>query len=76
MSFQLILIDDTERDWRIDDHTKEVGRQGIAEARAALRGTRRVVADDELAAPVELADRAAAPRRRAPIERPASRTAA
>ena len=36
MSLQLILIDDTEREWRIDDHTKEVGLRGIAEARAAL----------------------------------------
>jgi hypothetical protein len=33
---QLTLID-TPRSWRIDEHTREVGREGIARARAALR---------------------------------------
>jgi hypothetical protein len=33
---QLTLID-TPTAWRLDDHTREVGRDGIARARAALR---------------------------------------
>jgi hypothetical protein len=33
---QLTLID-TPRSWRLDEHTREVGREGIARARAALR---------------------------------------
>ncbi|HKE75799.1 MAG TPA: hypothetical protein VKB57_19435 [Acidimicrobiales bacterium] len=32
---QLSLID-TPSPWRLDDHTREVGRAGIARARAAL----------------------------------------
>lgn len=42
MAFQLKLIDPTETDWRLDDHTREVGRRGLARARAALRRTRPV----------------------------------
>ncbi len=37
---QLALITDdasTPRSWRLDDHTRQVGREGIAAARAALR---------------------------------------
>ena len=41
---QLALITDDElaarREWRLDDHTREIGRQGIAAARAALRSAR------------------------------------
>jgi len=38
MTAQLILLDDQKKaDWRIDDRTKEIGRKGIADARAALR---------------------------------------
>jgi hypothetical protein len=41
---QLALITPDElaarRDWRLDDHTREVGRQGIAAAREALRAAR------------------------------------
>ena len=29
---------DEDRDWRLDAHTREVGRRGIAAARANLRG--------------------------------------
>lgn len=32
---QLRLINTTNR-WQIDEHTREVGRRGLAEARAAL----------------------------------------
>jgi len=28
---------DVDRDWRLDEHTRQVGRQGIAAARAHLR---------------------------------------
>jgi hypothetical protein len=34
---QLVLIDETERQWRLDDHTREVGRRGIAAARDVLK---------------------------------------
>jgi hypothetical protein len=37
MARQLALISPTEIDWRLDERTKELGRRGIAEARAALR---------------------------------------
>ena len=36
MTDQLVLIEATDVDWRLDEHTKEVGRRGIAEARKAL----------------------------------------
>jgi hypothetical protein len=36
MARQLKLIDPKTVDWRLDEHTKEVGRQGIAAARRAL----------------------------------------
>jgi hypothetical protein len=38
---QLALITDDEsaasRTWRLDEHTREIGRQGVAAAREALR---------------------------------------
>jgi hypothetical protein len=36
---QLALID-TPRSWRMDRHTREVGRAGVARAREALRAGR------------------------------------
>ncbi len=33
---QLTLIENTGIDWRLDDHTRAVGRAGLAQARAAL----------------------------------------
>jgi hypothetical protein len=36
MARQLTLLD-TPPSWRIDEATREVGRRGIAEARASLR---------------------------------------
>jgi hypothetical protein len=48
---QLVLVD-TPRTWRLDDHTREVGREGLARARAALRdGLRRRPAPDPPAHP-------------------------
>jgi hypothetical protein len=40
MERQLVLIEQ-EPDWRLDDHTREVGRAGVAQARAALRAAAR-----------------------------------
>ena len=37
MERQLILIEERQPDWRLDEHTREVGRAGVAQARAALR---------------------------------------
>jgi hypothetical protein len=37
MERQLILIDEHQPDWRLDEHTREVGRAGVAKARTALR---------------------------------------
>jgi hypothetical protein len=37
MERQLALIEVAKRDWRLDEHTREVGRQGVAQAREALR---------------------------------------
>ena len=40
MEQQLTLLDDGRGDWRLDDETKAVGLQGIAEAREVLRRAR------------------------------------
>ena len=37
MPVQLALIDDNDPEWRLDEHTVEIGRRGIAAAREALR---------------------------------------
>lgn len=44
MERQLILLDDDRADWRLDEATRERGRRGVAEARAALQATSRPVA--------------------------------
>lgn len=36
MTKQLVLIERSAGDWRIDEHTREIGRAGVAEARKAL----------------------------------------
>jgi hypothetical protein len=41
MTDQLVLIEHADVDWRLDEHTKEVGRRGIAEARRALAAAAR-----------------------------------
>ncbi len=38
---QLALLESEATSWRLDDQTREVGRRGVAEARAALRLGRR-----------------------------------
>jgi hypothetical protein len=37
MARQLVLIDARDTDWRLDERTREVGRQGLAEARRRLQ---------------------------------------
>lgn len=37
MTSQLLLLDTRNGDWRLDERTIEVGRKGLADARAALR---------------------------------------
>jgi hypothetical protein len=37
MERQLALIDTRGADWRLDEHTREVGREGVRSAREALR---------------------------------------
>lgn len=37
MSTQLTLIDDSGREWKLDAHTRELGRKGISAAREVLR---------------------------------------
>ena len=47
MSNQLTLIDRTRRaDWRLDEQTKQLGRQGVAAAREALAEAARRALDD------------------------------
>ena len=36
MRNQLALIDPKPADWRLDERTRQLGRQGVAAARAAL----------------------------------------
>jgi hypothetical protein len=37
MERQLVLIEDTDSDWRLDERTRQLGRQGVAAARVALQ---------------------------------------
>jgi hypothetical protein len=37
MENQLPLIDSGSRSWKLDRRTREIGRRGVAQARAALR---------------------------------------
>ncbi len=42
MQQQLILVETDERPWELNDHTREIGRRGLEQARLALqRGSRR-----------------------------------
>ena len=47
MQRQLTLITaDENGSWRLDEETRKVGRQGVADARAALQASRRPAEDD------------------------------
>jgi hypothetical protein len=37
MNTQLVLIDERKTDWRLDPKTREIGRKGLEQARAALQ---------------------------------------
>ena len=37
MGRQLVLIEERDADYKLDEHTREVARRGIAAAREALR---------------------------------------
>ena len=37
MTSQLKLLEATDVNWKLDERTKEIGRRGLAQARAALR---------------------------------------
>lgn len=39
MTSQLRLLDATDVNWKLDERTKEIGRRGLARARAAMRST-------------------------------------
>ena len=46
MARQLTLLE-TPPSWRLDDHTRAVGRRGVAEARASLRAALAARAEGE-----------------------------
>jgi hypothetical protein len=60
MTTQLLLLDDSDHEWRLDPETRETGRRGIAQARAVLRSVPRRHADASDVA----ADHTAVPSRR------------
>ena len=37
MGEQMVLIEERGADYRLDEHTREIGRRGVAAAREALR---------------------------------------
>jgi len=37
MATQLVLLEATSPNWKLDRETREIGRRGVAEAREALR---------------------------------------
>jgi hypothetical protein len=45
MRNQLALIESNGADWRLDDRTKDIGRKGVAAARAALEQAGREAMD-------------------------------
>jgi hypothetical protein len=51
MQRQLTLLKADNASWRLDEETREVGRRGVAAARAALQASRRPAIDDHDAHP-------------------------
>lgn len=45
MTSQLRLLDATDVNWKLDERTKEIGRRGLARARAAMQATAPRLAD-------------------------------
>jgi hypothetical protein len=50
MAEQLTLLREEESDFRLDAHTREIGRKGVADARRVLDELRRARAERESAA--------------------------
>lgn len=50
MKSQLVLLEEPPEVWRLDDHTREVGLQGVIQAREVLRQSDRAAeqADDQV----------------------------
>jgi hypothetical protein len=69
MERQLHLLTDDDRraDWRLDAHTRAIGRQGLAAARAALRAAARPTGE-----PVPAATPRLAPQSSTHLRRPAA----
>ncbi len=40
MQEQLVLVEPDERPWELDEHTREIGRRGVEQARQALRNAK------------------------------------
>lgn len=40
MQEQLVLVEPAERPWELDEHTREIGRRGVEQAREALRNAK------------------------------------
>jgi len=45
MQQRFLFTGDDRADWRIDEHTRSVGRQGVATARATLAACQQAAAD-------------------------------
>lgn len=50
MSKQLVLLDDAREPFRLDEHTRALGRRGVAEARRVLAETLKAAAERREAA--------------------------
>lgn len=51
MERQLVLMETNRADWRLDEHTREVGLEGVRKAREALRDAARRAAAERREAP-------------------------
>jgi len=60
MTRQLVLIDESAPDWRIDQHTCEIGLRGVAQAREILARAHRRHDQDHGTTTAHLAGREAA----------------
>lgn len=45
MAEQLLLLDSEESDFRLDAHTREIGKKGVAEARRVLAEVMKAAAE-------------------------------
>ncbi|HEX7166685.1 MAG TPA: hypothetical protein VF230_06870 [Acidimicrobiales bacterium] len=45
MARQLVLLESTGADWRLDDRTREIGRRGVEHAREILRRAQEAARD-------------------------------